>query len=354
MGMAASQARYLGLTARKTNTEYEGQQVNQARTALANQSANLFNQLLALEVPVAPKTTDYTELQYSYSDGPYAECIDSMYELSPQADGYNYLVTHHHYADVYTGIREVETNPEVKAEEGPTRENINMLSWAFTADRTTGDLTNVKVNGQDLTQYIYGSNDKVLDDIIDRMQKQYDTATDTDWADAKADKVSGGFWFNKDKNGVYQVYLDSDIDDSIDRTVNPMDPSTWVVGDSIGDYHMIYEPKLVGNCELTKYTAGVDSTIDAALKQIKSDWPEMANYKGDIYWYEDLNQVYFSTKDDLIHSSATYNDPRYHTENQERLPSYMAQALETRIEETERARIKINGEGRWENISYEN
>ena len=46
MGMAASQARYLALTARKTNTEWEGQQINQARTALANQSANLFNQLL--------------------------------------------------------------------------------------------------------------------------------------------------------------------------------------------------------------------------------------------------------------------------------------------------------------------
>ena len=32
MGMAASQARYLGLTARKTNVEYEGQQINKAQT----------------------------------------------------------------------------------------------------------------------------------------------------------------------------------------------------------------------------------------------------------------------------------------------------------------------------------
>ena len=50
MGMAASQARFLGLTARKTNTEYEGQQVNQQRTALANQSAGLFNEMLALRL----------------------------------------------------------------------------------------------------------------------------------------------------------------------------------------------------------------------------------------------------------------------------------------------------------------
>ena len=40
MGMAASQARYLALVARKSNCEYEGQQINQARTVLSNQSAN--------------------------------------------------------------------------------------------------------------------------------------------------------------------------------------------------------------------------------------------------------------------------------------------------------------------------
>ena len=45
MGMAASQARFLNLTARKTNIEYEGQQINQQRTALSNESANLYNQI---------------------------------------------------------------------------------------------------------------------------------------------------------------------------------------------------------------------------------------------------------------------------------------------------------------------
>ena len=92
MGMAASQARYLALTARKTNTEWEGQQINQARTALANQSANLFNQLLALEVPNAPKTTDYTEIQYSFSDGDNESVIDSWQELSTANPNYNYIV----------------------------------------------------------------------------------------------------------------------------------------------------------------------------------------------------------------------------------------------------------------------
>ena len=38
MGMAASQARFLGLTARKSNVEYQVQQINQQRTSLANES----------------------------------------------------------------------------------------------------------------------------------------------------------------------------------------------------------------------------------------------------------------------------------------------------------------------------
>ena len=64
MGMAASQARFLGLTARKSNVEYQGQQVNQQRTALANESANLYNQMMTLDVPTPPATTDYYKTTY--------------------------------------------------------------------------------------------------------------------------------------------------------------------------------------------------------------------------------------------------------------------------------------------------
>lgn len=112
MGMAASQARYLGLTARKTNVEYEGQQVNQARTALANQSANLFNQLLTLQVPVPPNTTDFTKVQYSYVAGTTEETIESMSPI--QDPNYNYNVTHFHYADVYKGQQYKISNPQVQ------------------------------------------------------------------------------------------------------------------------------------------------------------------------------------------------------------------------------------------------
>ena len=51
MGIAASQARYLYLTARQTNVEFEGQQINQARTNLANEESGLFRQMLEIKAP---------------------------------------------------------------------------------------------------------------------------------------------------------------------------------------------------------------------------------------------------------------------------------------------------------------
>jgi hypothetical protein len=44
MGFAASQARYLMLTARKSDLEIQGQFISQARIQLANMSASLYNQ----------------------------------------------------------------------------------------------------------------------------------------------------------------------------------------------------------------------------------------------------------------------------------------------------------------------
>ena len=78
MGMAASQARFLGLTARKTNVEYEGQQINQQRTTLSNQTANYYNQLLGMQVPVPPSVADYTKTVYTFEDGALSNSISSM------------------------------------------------------------------------------------------------------------------------------------------------------------------------------------------------------------------------------------------------------------------------------------
>ena len=116
MGMAASQARYLGLTARKTNVEYEGQQINQARTALGNQSATLWNQMLSLSIPTCPNTTDYTTVQYSFSDGYNKYTISNVQSVEKEIDGvkYNKQITYYYNQDTFKGIQSKNTNPQAQ------------------------------------------------------------------------------------------------------------------------------------------------------------------------------------------------------------------------------------------------
>ena len=65
MGLAASQARFLGLTARKSNVEYQVQQINQQRVALSNEVMNLYNKYNDLDVPTPPVVTDYMKTTYT-------------------------------------------------------------------------------------------------------------------------------------------------------------------------------------------------------------------------------------------------------------------------------------------------
>lgn len=90
MGMSASQARFLSLTARKTNVEYEGQQINQQRTTLSNESSNYYSQLASMTVPTPPSSADYTKIAYTFEDGIEKNTITT---LIAQANG-TYLLNY--------------------------------------------------------------------------------------------------------------------------------------------------------------------------------------------------------------------------------------------------------------------
>ncbi len=113
MGLAASQARYLLLTARKTNVEYQGQQINQQRTELANQSAGVFTQLLSLVVPTAPSTSDYTTTSYTFSDGQNTCTLGKVTWISGDPT-YNANVTYTYPTTTYTGVKKTRTDLGVR------------------------------------------------------------------------------------------------------------------------------------------------------------------------------------------------------------------------------------------------
>ena len=78
MGMSASQARFLCLTARKNNVEFEGQQINQQRMTLSDQSASYYSELCNMSVPTPPSIDDYTKVSYTFDDGALTNTITSM------------------------------------------------------------------------------------------------------------------------------------------------------------------------------------------------------------------------------------------------------------------------------------
>lgn len=67
MGMSASQMRYCLIGGKKSDVEFQGQQINQQRTTLATQTSSYNNQLLDLKVPTPPSTADYTKTAYTFS-----------------------------------------------------------------------------------------------------------------------------------------------------------------------------------------------------------------------------------------------------------------------------------------------
>ena len=224
MGMAASQARYLALTARKTNTEWEGQQINQARTALANQSANLFNRLLSMEVPNAPKTTDYTELQYSYSDGENESVLEEWHQLSNKNSDYNYMVKHYYFADIFTGSKKMLADPQIQ---------VGDVLKEMKFDNNTAEISfdNNKVTVKYKIKTDKTEEEKTLEySKVDREATQkpgFEKAL-TDFATAKSLAMEDGLpvgdtvYYRQDTDGTWHFFLANIREDDYDKITQDM------------------------------------------------------------------------------------------------------------------------------------
>ena len=343
MGMAASQARYLALTARKTNTEYEGQQINQARTALANQSANLFNRMLDLEVPVAPKTTDYTEVQYSYSDGANESVIDSWQQLSTADPNYNYIVNHYYYANVFTGSQKLLSDPQVQTKGELTIEDFRAQNPVVTFNANDNTYTITTDDGQTRTYSAIA--DKTMDTELENSLRDFEEAQGLAQMDGAltTDAVYG----YQDASGTWHFFLENEI----------AEPK---------DYSTVYKPAYVGNCKLDELK---DLTTDqvAELAQILKDCPESNMnkylsfdedrnliYNGEgIYAFQMNGQNYYTNEYDLYDSMQTNNFYDKTIDNQEKLAYYNASYIQKKIEETNHALLETDENGRFKSVKFD-
>ena len=321
MGMAASQARYLALVARKSNCEYEGQQINQARTVLSNQTANLFNQMLGLNVPTPPSTQDFTKVQYSFTDGVNSMTMDSWQQLATPEEDYNYVINYHYKSNVYTGSQKKLNDPQVQ------------FSGALptSSAKYAEQIKSIKQAQDDIVKY-QKSYDETLAEYKAKAASAGELAT---YADNSINSHVRDY--TKDGDNYKVVIQDTTEDGYPLYTI----PGTGGTGDvevyyNNGKYYNKTDNKeYTGDTTAAKpkdkptrtYTPVKDITNEAKRNQIKSDIDFLKTNGAikedysldDIYYNEETGTIAFkSDLDALISSSGTGSGtstilPSYHT-----------------------------------------
>ncbi len=481
MGMAASQARYLALVARKSNCEYEGQQINQARTVLSNQSANLFNQMLGLQVPVPPSTQDFTKQQYSFTDGINDYTIDSWQQLATPEEDYNYVVTYHYYEDVFTGSQKKKNDPKVQFSSG-TDASVDQIETAMRlvtqtkkeyenakaatkakqdeaavlsnyADTTsftgissceydteadvysvTQTIVDYPADGNPIyndsagTQYdlkdgkYYNLNDdneytgaasdlspstttqgptdftgydklseadkQTVKNAIDKLVSEGALSEDVqkDYASVYYDSASGSIAFRSDLRNLYggssggsqtvlptykttgdksitQIAGEYDTQLSALQAVEFQALQSYQAAEK--SYESLCRPTYVGNCELTLLT-DLTETQKAELKQIVADMKEQNidspiidcfnesdEYLGGVYQFKMNGVTYYTTFEDLNNSYQSGTGINK-IDSQDKLSYYNATYVSTKKEETQKALLETDGNGRFTTVRFEN
>ncbi len=138
MGLAATQARFLELTARKTNVEFQGQQINQQRTTLANKTSAYNTQLLSLKVPTPPSSGDYTTTSYSWTDSSGTEnTIDpsSIVPVSDDDTGTKYNISYS-YSDTVNSAYQSDSDATDKVKRTEVSPATTPASYTYSINGT--------------------------------------------------------------------------------------------------------------------------------------------------------------------------------------------------------------------------
>lgn len=245
MGMAASQARFLGLTARKTNTEYEGQQVNQQRTALANESSGLFNKMLTLQVPIPPDTNNFYNMRYTYAVG------GDSYEIT------NYVPSSTKPGTFLVSVLDSTTvsQPyEMTLATAGINRNISTNVWSITAGSLTAPLSNPPITRPTLAKEMGLDENEKFYSYKDANNQEYyisETKFNTYTAGGTADYPAGAV----------SQYTYKDVKQSVPKTIDGCN----FISNSNGTYKQIVLPDGQGTIDLNNERVRDDIGYEAAM-----------------------------------------------------------------------------------------
>lgn len=199
MGLAASQARFLGLTARKSNVEYQGQQINQQRVALSNEVMGLYNEYNNLNVPTPPAVNDYQKTVYT---------LDSTYE-NYKIDNFTKILE-----GEYAGYYDVTLSYE------------NEIAKAYTYSARDAVVTATKgANGYSYLNFQLGVNSYTYDEndpdnsSITKITENYEQYQGLSTIMAAQGLTSGTFYMYL-KDGIAYYTSENDLDSTAFETVD--------------------------------------------------------------------------------------------------------------------------------------
>ncbi|MBE7707926.1 MAG: hypothetical protein E7Z88_04365 [Cyanobacteria bacterium SIG27] len=274
MGLAASQARFLGLTARKSNVEYNVQQINQQRVALSNEVMGLYDEYNKLEVPTPPVVNDYMKTTYT---------LDSTYE--------NYEIEN--FAKIpdgqYAGYYDVSLTWE---EEVAKAYSYSARDSVITAQKGA--------NGYSYLNFQLGTESYIYDETnpnnstITKITSDYEKYQGLNTI-MKEQGVTSGTYYMYLKNGIAYYTSEDDLDSTAFEDVNGKNVyyGTYTF-DYQGSQKKPYSAKAIA--ALTQESNGRLSTIQIIESE---DLPELVNKNYSISTKQE--------EDALAHEEATNN-----------------------------------------------
>lgn len=253
MGLAASQARFLGLTARKSNVEYQGQQINQQRTALSNEVMGLYNKYSQLEVPTPPSVNDYQTTVYSLDNSYDDYKIDNFTKItSGEYEGYYQVALK---CDETVATARTMTQRDSVIEMAKEGDEYSYLSFSFGAEN-----------------YIFDRNNPTSSTITE-ITGNYDNYPGL--STVMGDKTDGTYYMYT-KNGVNYYTSKDDLDCT---TFELVEGKNMYYGDYAFDYQGEYTSQKTVNAiaALTQESNGRLSAIQII------DCEDDPDIKGDTY-----------------------------------------------------------------------
>lgn len=280
MGMSASQMRYCLISGRKSDVEYQGQQINQQRTALATQSSAYNNQLLNLSVPTPPSTDDYSTSSYSFA-----------------MNGNTYTITGTTY-DSTTGTYKIDTTVATTADVAKTG-LASFYSSGSPVTYSTGTTSATKAN---LTKVDYTST-SVDPDTQARDKSNLSTIYGTGYA-----TLASGTGANQ-TTGSYYKYTSN----GVTRYVTESDLKTYANTSTNATYSYVDE--------------GASTTVSSSIKGASITWSET----GRMTAITDSNGNTHSLNVSTTTNESAYNDAMNEYEYQKNLYDQSIEQINSRV-----------------------